>query len=51
MNEQTLKQERKHYERECKIRKAAKKVQSETLAEKRARAEFNKLMKECGVEL
>ncbi|ANJ65512.1 hypothetical protein [Pseudoalteromonas virus vB_PspP-H6/1] len=51
MNEQTLKQERKHYELECKIRKAAKKAQADTLAEKRARAEFNKLMKDYGVEL
>ena len=49
--EQTLKQERKHYERECKIRKVAKKVQAESLADKRARYEFNRLMKEYGVEL
>lgn len=49
--EQTLKQEKKKHERVCKIRNAAAKVKAETLAEKRAAAEFNKLMKGYGVTL
>lgn len=49
--EQTLKQEKKKHERACKIRDAAAKVKADTLAEKRAAAEFNKLMKDYGVTL
>lgn len=51
MNEQTLKQEKKIHDRVCKIRDAAARVKADTLAEKRAAAEFNKLMKDYGVVL
>jgi len=51
INEQTLKQEKKKHERVCKIRDAATRVKADTLAEKRAAAEFNKLMKDYGVVL
>lgn len=51
MNEKTLAEAKKKHERECKIRKAANKVKMQTLEEKRAAAEFNKLMKGYGVEL
>tara|TARA_R110002050_G_scaffold180918_1_gene314412 strand:+ start:561 stop:716 length:156 start_codon:yes stop_codon:yes gene_type:complete len=51
MNEQTLKQERKHYERECLIRKAVKTVRAESLAKKRERAEEARILKEIEGEL